>query len=77
MSAESTPVLASAIPSFELFMSAWGAMLADIYLQHENVGKFIHPGLAIATKYYNKMGDTDAYIIAMCKCSASATSQIT
>jgi hypothetical protein len=52
-------------------------MLADIDLQQENVGKFIWPGLAIATKYYNKMGDTDTYIIAMCKCSASATSQMT
>jgi hypothetical protein len=76
MSAESTPVLAGAIPSFELFMSAWQAVLADIDLQQENVGKFIWPGLAIATKY-NKMGDTDMYIITMCKCSASATSQTT
>jgi hypothetical protein len=77
MSAESTPVLAGAIPSSELFMSAWQAMLADIDLQQENVGKFMWPGLVIATKYYNKMGDTDAYIIAMCKCSASAISQTT
>jgi hypothetical protein len=77
MSAESTPVLAGAIPSFELFMSALQAMLADIELQQENVGKFIQPGRVITTKYYNKMGDTDAYIIAMCMCSASATSQTT
>jgi hypothetical protein len=70
-----TPVLAGAIPSFELFMSAWQAMLGDIDLQEENVGKFIEPGLAIATKYYNKMGDTDTYIIA--KYSALTTSQTT
>ncbi|KAJ7615174.1 hypothetical protein B0H17DRAFT_911676, partial [Mycena rosella] len=30
-----------------------------------NIGKFLWPGLAIAEKYYNKMVDTDAYIIAM------------
>jgi hypothetical protein len=52
-------------------------MLGDIDLQQENVAKFIRPGLAIATKYYKKMGDTGAYIIAMCKCSASTTSQTT
>jgi hypothetical protein len=58
-------------------MSAWQAMLADIDLQQENVWKFISPGLVIATKYDNKMGDTDTYMNAMCKCSASATSQTT
>jgi hypothetical protein len=42
-------------------MSAWWVMLADIYLQHENVGKFICPGLAIATKDYNKMGETGVH----------------
>jgi hypothetical protein len=49
-------------------------MLGDIDLQQENVGKFI---LAIATKYYHKMGDTGTYIIAMCKCSALTTFQTT
>ncbi|KAJ6564391.1 hypothetical protein B0H19DRAFT_1258844 [Mycena capillaripes] len=65
MSAENTPLLAAAIPSFELFMASWNAMLAAEDLKAENIEKFIQPGLAIATKYYNKMGDTDAYIIAM------------
>ena len=42
-------------------------MLADADLQEENISKFIDPGLAVANMYYNKMGDMDAYIIAMCE----------
>jgi hypothetical protein len=67
MSAENTPILAGSIPAFELFMAAWNAMLTDADLQAENLSKFIDPGLAVANTYYNKMGDTDAYIIAMCE----------
>lgn len=67
MSAENTPILAGSIPAFELFMAAWNAMLADADLKEENISKFIDPGLAVANTYYNKMGDTDAYIIAMCE----------
>ncbi|KAJ7478434.1 hypothetical protein FB451DRAFT_1131681 [Mycena latifolia] len=66
MSSENTPILASAIPAFELFIASWKAMLNDADLRSENIGNFIRPGLAIAEKYYNKMADTDAYIIAMC-----------
>jgi hypothetical protein len=43
------------------------SMLADHDLQAENINKFIQPGLAIADKYHDKMGDTDVYIIAMCE----------
>ena len=71
MSAENTPLLAAAIPSFELFMASWNTMLANEDLKAENIEKFIQPGLVIATKYYNKMGDTDAYIIAMHECTMS------
>jgi hypothetical protein len=69
MSAENTPILAGSIPAFELFMAAWNAMLADADLKEENISKFIDPGpgLAVANMYYNKMEDTDAYIIAMCE----------
>ncbi|KAJ7477563.1 hypothetical protein FB451DRAFT_1173109 [Mycena latifolia] len=63
MSAENTPILAGSIPAFELFISSWKSMLADPDLQKENIAKFIQPGLDIAMNYYNKMGDTDAYII--------------
>ena len=69
MSAENTPILAGAIPAFELFMTSWKAMMDDVDLQAENIRKFIRPGLAIATKYYNRMGETDAYVIAMCEWS--------
>jgi hypothetical protein len=48
-------------------MATWNAMLADADLKEENISKFIDPGLAVANTYYNKMGDTDAYIIAMCE----------
>jgi hypothetical protein len=68
MSAEDTPILSGAIPAFELFMSSWQSMVNDADLEAENVARFIRPGLAIATKYYKKFDDTDAYIIAMCKC---------
>jgi hypothetical protein len=67
MSAENTPILAGSIPAFELFISSWKSMLADTDLQNENIAKFIQPGLDITTNYYNKMGDTDTYIIAICK----------
>lgn len=68
MSAEDTPTLSGAIPAFELFMSSWQSMVKDADLEAENVAQFIRPGLDIATKYYKKFDDTDAYIIAMCKC---------
>lgn len=55
------------IPAFELFMATWKAMLADADLQAENISKFIDPGLEVTNKYHDKMGDTDAYIIAMCE----------
>lgn len=67
MSSENTPILAGAVPAFELFIASWKAMLNDTDLRSENIGKFLRPGLAIAEKYYNKMADTDAYIIAMCE----------
>jgi hypothetical protein len=67
MSSENTPILAGAIPVFELFIVSWKAMLKDADLQSENIGKFLQPGLTIAEKYYNKMADTDAYIISMCE----------
>lgn len=67
MSSENTPILAGAIPAFELFIASWKAMLNDPDLQSENIRTIIRPGLAIADKYYNKMADTDAYIISMCE----------
>ncbi|KAJ6482790.1 ribonuclease H-like domain-containing protein [Mycena sanguinolenta] len=65
MSAENIPVLAGALPAFELFVDSWKTMVKDVDLIKENVVQFIKPGLAIAKKYYNRFGDTDTYIIAM------------
>lgn len=71
MSAENTPVLAGALPAFELFVDSWMTMVKDVDLIKENVVQFIKPGLTIAKKYYNRFGDINAYIISMCMCSVS------
>jgi hypothetical protein len=63
MSAHTTPVLSGAIPSFELFMTQWEQLGKD----HRNLKPWTDIGLKWATKYYKRMDDTDAYIIAMCK----------
>ena len=75
MSSENTPILAGTIPVFELFMSSWEVMLDDPVLEDENVARIIQPGLDIAKKYYNKFGDTDAYIISMCKFIQNSASE--
>ncbi|KAJ6537028.1 hypothetical protein B0H19DRAFT_1079405 [Mycena capillaripes] len=62
---ENTPVLAGALPAFELFVDSWKTMVKDTDLIKENVVQFIKPGLTIAKKYYNRFDDTDSYIIAM------------
>jgi hypothetical protein len=61
MSSESTPILAGAIPSFEMFMTKW-EMLAEKFPRLE---KWISIGLTWATKYYGRMDRTNAYIISM------------
>ncbi|KAJ7208540.1 hypothetical protein GGX14DRAFT_395690 [Mycena pura] len=66
MAAENTPMLAITIPAFELFVNTWRTMCDDEELVAQNVTQFIEPGLAVADKYYNKLSDTDAYLIAMC-----------
>jgi len=65
MSAHATPVLSGAIPAFELFMSNW----EDLGNKFNNLKPWTDIGLKWARKYYNRMDDTRAYIIAMCECS--------
>ncbi|KAJ7713419.1 hypothetical protein B0H16DRAFT_1478662 [Mycena metata] len=61
-----TPILAAKIPTFELFISSWEAMIADsANLEDQNIANIISPGPEIARKYYDKFDNTDAYIIAM------------
>ena len=63
MSAESTPILAGAIPCFEMFMSAW-EQLATL---HPQLAPWIDTGMEYAISYYGRMDCTRSYIIAMCK----------
>jgi hypothetical protein len=61
MSREQTPVLAGSLPAFEMFMTAWDA-LAE---KHPRLKPFIDIGLVWARKYYCRMDNTRAYVIAM------------
>lgn len=62
LSSESTPVLSSAIPTFESFMTKWETISRD----SPHLAQFINKGLDSAYKYYKQMDRTHAYIIAMC-----------
>jgi hypothetical protein len=66
MSAHATPVLSGAIPSFELCMTQW-ERLGDSFT---NLKPWTEIGLKWATKYYKRMDDTRAYIVAMCQFSS-------
>jgi hypothetical protein len=63
MSGENTPILAGAIPAFEMFMTGWEKAAED----HTHLANLIQPGLDWAYLYYGRMDRTRAYIIAMCK----------
>lgn len=60
---EVTPVLAGALPVFEIFMTKWDTLA----LKKPWLKPFIDEGTEWAKKYYVRMDDTDAYVIAMCK----------
>jgi hypothetical protein len=55
--------LSGTIPVFETFMTNW----EEIAEKHPRLKRFIEPGLEWATRYYNRMDGTKAYIVAMCK----------
>ena len=57
-------MLAGVIPTFERFMSAWETLSE----KNPHLAVAINKGLSFASKYYKKMDDTKAYILAMCKC---------
>jgi hypothetical protein len=69
MSAHATPILSGAIPSFELFMTQW----ENLGEAHANLKPWTDIGLHWARKYYTRMDNTRAYIIAMCECCLSYT----
>ena len=57
------PVLAGTIPCFEMLMLEWESMKEGLL----HLSSFIQAGLEIAYKYYNKMDETNVYIVAMSK----------
>jgi len=63
MSAESMPVLSSAIAIFEIFMLKWEAL----HKKCLRLTPWINVGLDWAKKYYKFMDDTNAYIVTMCE----------
>ena len=63
MSKQKMPVLAGAIPFFEHMMTC----LEKLSLQQPTLAPAIKAGLGVAYKYYKKMDDTNAYIVAMCE----------
>ena len=62
-SAETTPTLSRAIINFEEFMSSWERLGQD----HVLIKFWTTIGLRWATKYYIRMDNTEAYVLAMCK----------
>ncbi|KAG6372907.1 hypothetical protein JVT61DRAFT_6914 [Boletus reticuloceps] len=63
MSHESLPRLGKSVPTFEFFMKAWEILQTKT----PRLQPFIGPGLVKAEKYYNKMENSPAYVVAMCK----------
>ena len=63
MSGECIPLLGSAVPTFETFVVQWD-MLSELVPW---CTPFIYAGLDCAKTYYERMGKTHAYIIAMRK----------
>jgi len=63
MLAESTPVLSGAIVSFEIFMTKW----EELHDQYPRLRHWLYNSLKWAQKYYQRMDDTDAYIVTMSK----------
>ena len=61
MSAESMPMLSSAIAFFEIFMLQWEGLSKD----SPKLTPWINIGLRWARKYYKFTDDTDAYIVTM------------
>lgn len=63
MSREKTPVLGGAVYAFEMFMSSWEKLIK----KNPRLEKLVQPGLDLAYKYYGRMDNSRAYVIAMCQ----------
>ncbi|KAF9489959.1 hypothetical protein BDN71DRAFT_1400684, partial [Pleurotus eryngii] len=62
MSQEKNPVLTGAIPAFKMFMTIW----KKLGEQNSHLKRWMDLGLKGAMKYYERMDNTKAYVIAMC-----------
>ena len=63
LAGDKLPVLAYAIPVFELFMSNWEKLATN----QMRLKPFIDEGLRFAYIHYQKMDRTMAYVICMCE----------
>ena len=63
MSSESQPRLGAAVPMFELLMSSWEKLAADV----PHLKPWIDHALGWVYKYYQRMDSKNVYILAMCK----------
>jgi hypothetical protein len=61
MSREETPVLSGSLPAFEMFLTSWEIMAE----KHARLKPFIDIGLLWANKYYCRMDNSRAYVVAM------------
>ncbi|KIM64060.1 hypothetical protein SCLCIDRAFT_50902, partial [Scleroderma citrinum Foug A] len=61
MSGERTPLLGNVVPTFEMFIAQWQALGKQLPW----CAPYIDAGLNCARKYYERMGKTRAYTIAM------------
>jgi hypothetical protein len=64
MSKEKMPVLAGVIPTFKRFMLSWETLARA--KENRHLKDVLETGLEFAKKYYNKMDNTNAFVIAMC-----------
>jgi hypothetical protein len=62
MCAEKLPTLSASLPNFEMFMTAWETLGS----KHPALKRYTDIGLKWAMKYYRRMDNTKAYVIAMC-----------
>lgn len=63
MASKSTPVLSGAIPALEMLILQWDALGTNA----PQFAPYVKVGLEWARDYYQRMGQTRAYTIAMCK----------
>lgn len=64
LSNEGTPVLARTIPALELLMTQWDRLALAL----PDYEPWIEVGLECAREYYQRMDDTHAHVISLCKC---------